>query len=436
MARLRDRVQVIVEAGYRGAAVGGMTWDVSHWDTGATWSGLEPTWVELNGWTVESVRTQRGRQRANERHPAGTATVVLVYRTPRGAWSFRPTAPVALGQEMRVRARPRALVGGATLSTIPLFRGAIRQISDTWTPSSPDHPGLFRLTCSLSDRFADLGAVNLPEQSSALGLDDLTGARLARILGLAGVPTAYLRGRDGLALPAGAVHHQSSTFARNLLDEFQVAIESETGDAWVDREGYIAFRERLGTGSYARETTQQVAWSNDGTPGSIAPGRFGTGQHLNDVVNQVSRSRVGGTAYTAGGPSSDSALRYGLRTNQRFDLTCRNDPDVAYCADYWYDQLSDRTQRIDQLQARIDPNMADARLVDLLDVEIGDRHDITWTDYLATMTGTVHVQGVSHTIDADSWLLGVDLWAYAGEGLTAAPDRWGSSYWGTAIWGV
>jgi hypothetical protein len=432
--KLRDRVQVIVEAGYRGAAVGGMTWDVSHWDTGATWSGLEPTWIELDGWTVESVRTQRGRRRANERNPAGTATVVLVFRTPKGAWSFRPTSPVALGQEMRVRARPRALVGGATLATVPIFRGAIRRLADAWTPSSPDRPGLFRLTCSLTDRFADLGAVNLPEQASAAGLDDLTGARLARILGLAGIPSAYLRGRDGVALPAGAVHHQSSTFARNLLDEFQVAVESETGDAWVDRDGYFAFRERLGTGSYVRETTSLVAWSNDDVPGSNAPARFGTGQDLDDVVNQVSRARVGGTAYTAGGPSTDSAIAFGLRTNQRFDLTCRYDADVVYCADYWLGQLATRTQRIDQLQAVVDANMADARLIDLLDIELGDRHALEWTDYAATMAGTVHVQGVAHTIDADTWSVSVDLWAYAGEGLIASLDRWGSSYWGSAHW--
>jgi hypothetical protein len=360
--------------------------------------------------------------------------VTLVYRTPAGAWSFRPTAPVALGQEMRVRARPRALVGGATLATIPIFRGAIRRISDAWTPSSPDHPGLFRLTASLTDRFADLAAVNLPEQSSALGLDDLTGARLARILGLAGVPSAYLRGRDGAALPAGVVHHQSSTFARNLLDEFQVAVESETGDAWVDREGYVVFRERLGTGSYARESTDQASWSNDDVPGSIAPARFGTGQDLDDVVNQVSRARVGGTAYTAGGPTIDSAIRFGLRTNQRFDLTCRYDADVTYCADYWLAQLEDRTQRIDQLTAVVDPNMPDARLIDMLDVELGDRHALEWTDYVATMAGTVHVQGVAHSIDSSTWTIAVDLWAYADEGLIAALDRWGSSYWGSAIW--
>lgn len=438
MAQLRDRVGLIVEAGQRGASVGGFTWDVSSWDSGGSWSDVEPTWAALDGWTVESFKSRRGRDKANRRHPAGTATLVLVFRTPAGAWSLRPTSPVALGQELRVRVNLFGLAGGV-LGERPIYRGSVRFLGDDWTPAAPDRPGVFRLTVQLVDRLADLGAVDLPELTSAVGLDDLTGARLARILGMAGVPTYYLRGPYGAALPAGVVHHQSGTFARNLLDEAQVAVESETGDLYVDREGFIAFRERLGTGSYSRSDIAQLTWANDGTADALAPTSFGTSQDRDDVRNQVSRARTGGTAYTAGGPSTDSALRYGLRTDQRFDLTCRYDADVEYAADYWLAQLATRTQRVERLAKDVDPNMPDADLGRLLDIEIGDAHDVVWTDGLDTLTGTFHVQGVDHTIQgrngALSWTVGVNLWAYAGEGLAPYPGVWGSAVWGHDVWG-
>jgi hypothetical protein len=433
--RLRDRVDVIVEAGYRGSAVGGFTWDVSTWDSGASWSALEPTWIRLDGWTVEQLRTARGRSAANRRHPAGTASLSLVWTSPAGVWSFRPSSPVQLGQEIRVRVQPYGLDGEPIAEAVPIYRGAIRKLADQWQPSAPDRAALFRISCQLTDRMSDLAAVDLPEMASPVGLDDLTSARLARVLELAGISDVYLRGPYGSSLPAGSVHHASSTFARNLLDEAQVAVESETGDLYVDREGYFAFRERLSTGSYAREDAVQLLWANDGSADSIAPaGEFGTGQDLDDVINQISTAHAGGTAYTAG--DSDSQLRYGLRTYQRFDLTCRYDADSEFVADYWLAQLATRTQRIDQIRADVNPNMPDARLLELLDIEIGDRHDLSWTDHEVTMTGRAHVQGIEHQISGDSWQIGVNLWAYAGEGLTPEPARWGHSHWGVDTWGA
>jgi hypothetical protein len=434
VTHLAERVDVIVEAGYRGASVGSWEWDTSLWDGGDSWSGVEPVWVALDGWTVRGITTRRGRDKANRRHPSGTATVDLVYRTPEGAWSFRPTSPVALGQEIRVRVRVLSLADGSTVTTLPIYRGAVRRIVDYWTPAAPDRPGLFRLVAQLSDRLSDLAAVDLPE-SALTGLGDTTDERLVRILDLALIDTYYLRGPAGAALPAGVVEHASSNFARNLLDEAQVSVESETGELYVDREGFLVFRERLGTGAYAREDTAQLTWANDDTPDTLAPSTFGTSQDLDDVVNQISMARTGGTAYTV--TDTDSGIAYGLRTHQRFDLTCRYDADVEYAADYWLAELAARTQRIDQVEGTALGVMPDDRLVELLDVEIGDRQAIRWTDYGATLEGEAHVQGVAHRISADNgamtWIVAVNLWTI--DDLAAAPALWGSAIWGTDVWG-
>jgi hypothetical protein len=424
--QLRDRVDVIVEAGLRGAAVGEGVWDVTSWDSpSSTWSGLEPSFTALDGWTIESLNIARGRGAGNRRHPAGTAELVLVWNSPAGNWSFRPSSPITLGQELRALVRPKSRITGAALSDpIPLFRGAVRSIRDGWQPARRGQM-IFRLTAQLTDRFADLGAVNLPEASSAVGLGDTTDERLARILELAGISTYYLRAAAGL------VEHQSSTFARNLLDEAQVTVEGETGQLYIDREGFFYFRERLGTGTYPREASAQLEWSNlEDRSDAIGPTAFSTGSDLDDVVNQVSRARTGGSAITA--VDADSSLRFGLRTNQQFDLTCRFDADVTYCAEYWLAQLADRTQRIDGLTAAINPDMPDDRLLEVLDIELGDRHHIAWGDGEVTLEGDLAVQGVAHRITGSAWAIGVNLWAYAGEGLEPGLG----SVWGTAIWGV
>jgi hypothetical protein len=423
----RSRADVIVQVGLRGESVGEMVWDSSDWDD-ATWSGLEPTWAELIGWTIEGVATRRGRTSGASSHPAGTAEIRLVWQNPNAGWSFRPGAPFQIGQELRVLVRGRALADGTPITDVlPLYRGTIRELRDGWQPEKSGHM-LFRLTARLVDRFADLGSVDLPEQALAAGLNDTTDERIARILDLAEIDTYYLRAN------ACVVHHQSSTFARNLLDEAQVTIKGEPGDFYVDREGFFYVRERLGTGAHEREDEDQISWTNDPDTAGIGPLNFGTGQALDELVNQVSMARVGGTAYTT--RDTDSRVRYGLRTYQFFDLTCRYDADVEYAADYRLEQLHRRTQRVDEITAPIHELMPDDDLAALLDVEIGDRHAMTWNDGGEDlMTGTFHVQGVAHTITGSTWVVGVDLWSQAGEGLRPPAARWSSGLWSVGAWG-
>lgn len=433
--QLRERVAVTVEAGLRGVAAGAMTWDVSDWDDPASlWSGVEPTFIALDGWNVERVQTRRGRDRGNKRNPAGTATVALVYDSPSGRWSFRPTSPVRVGMEMRISCRPYSLDGSPLAESIPIYRGTIRDVQDGWIPDRADPSRqLFRIVCQLTDRFADLAAINLPEQPLA-GAGDTTDERLERILGLAGISTFYLS-----APHPGVVTHQSSNFARVLLDEAQVTVEGETGDLSVDRSGMIAFRERMGGATaHPREDDVQLTWANDGRVDAIAPMTFRTGQNLDDVVNRVTRAKAGGVAYQAPDPVDEptsSQLTYGLRTNQRMDLTVQNQVDVEYNADFWLAEQVERTQRVDKLVANVDPYMTDELLLQVLDVELRDKHFVSWSDGEAVLEGSLHVQGVDHDIRGDSWRIGVSLWAYADEGLSQAPARWGEGRWGVDVWG-
>jgi hypothetical protein len=415
----RKRIELLVELGLRGAATGSFQWDVSQWDSGAGWSGLEPTFVPVGASSVESVQIRRGRRNGVDRYTTGVATVTLAWTAPGDHWVFRPTSPVRLGQELRLRAR----VDGSEL--LPLYRGSVRQVSDDWDPD-----GAYRVTVHLADRKADLAAVDLPERPVE-GLGDTTDARLLRILGLAGISDYYARFAVGLA------EHQSSNFARNLLDESEVAVEGEGGAFYVDRDGFYVFLGRDWLTTSPRALAVQLTWTNLlGDEEAASPTAFSTGQNLEDLVNQVAMARAGGTAYVAG-PDPDSSITYGLRTYQRFDLTLRYDADVALVADERLIQLKDRTQRVDKLQAELNPGATSEALRKLVDVELGDKHEILWEDGSGELFHEAyHVQGVEHRVTMDRWSVSADLWHYVGTEFPPEVARWGSAIWGVSRWGA
>lgn len=425
----RDRVELLVEVGLRGSAVGNMVWDVSHWDTG-TWSALDPEWIPLPGSEVESLSVSRGRKSGLGRNAAGTGSIVLVWRdASEGQWSFRSSSPVRVGSELRVR----AVVDGG--SPIPLYRGTVRRVKDSWAR------GTFRLAAELVDRLADLGAVDLPERV-AEGLGALTHDRILRCIALAGIPTGYAAMGTGFD-DSGVVQQASSTFARNLLDEAMVAMESEAGsDLLVDREGRIAFRRAswwqaiAGHAANPRWNATRATWGNVESSDPYAfdvlePGGFGSGSDLDDVRNHVSAARVGGTAIVA--EDATSQATYGMRTFQRFDLTCRYDADVTAFAAHYIAELAARTARVDAIASELDPRMPAASLARYMDVELGDRHGIAWNDGDVTMHGVFHVHGIRWRADPAHLRLELDLWAYSGLGLTAL-SVWGSATWGSSTW--
>lgn len=440
MSSWRDRVLLFAEVGLRGAAAGEMVWDTTHWDAPlATWSGLEPTFTELPGSEVESLRVTRGRSAAFERPAAGTAELGLVWRNATGGrWSFRGSTPVQVGAELRIR----AVVDGG--SPIPLYRGTVRSVRDAWHPGRAE-PGrsVFRMAVRLVDRLADLGSVDLPEAASAAGLDDLTHARVLRILALAGIDPYFAAMGTGFD-DSGVVHLQSSTFARNLLDEAMVAAESEGSGPvlGVGRDGRFTFaRSRWwaaipGHTPNPRWNVTRATWANVHTdaPATFAATGFGTGQDLDDVRNHVSMARAGGSAITV--ENADSELRYGLRTFQQFDLMCRYDADVTAAADLRLEQLATRTNRVDAIASELDPRRSAADLEAFVDIGLGDQEAIRWDDGDGELAGTFHVLGYRLTIDPRHWSTELDLWAFEGEGLAPViANTWGAgSAWGASLW--
>lgn len=425
----RDRVELVAEIGVRGTATGDMVWDTSHWDTGH-WSGLEPAWSAISGAEVESFGLDRGRRSITQRNSAGTASLGLVWRDARGGrWSFRNASPLRIGDELRIR----AIVDGG--SPIPIYRGIVRRVRDGWSKAT------FRLQASLVDRLADLGAVDLLEVSPE-GNNDLTHQRILRILSKALIDPGLAAMGTGFD-DSGTVQHAASTFARNLLDEAMVTTESDAGsDLLVDRDGRITFRRAqwwkqiAGHAAHPRWNVTRATWSNAELAGAftyspLEPGGFGTGSDLDDLRNHISAARSGGTAIVV--EDSDSVARYGMRTNQRFDLTCKDDAGVTAWANLYLAELSARVQRIDAVASELDPRSSSADLERYVDLELGDRHEIQWDDGDGMLSGIFHVLGIRLRVDPAHWHTELDLWAFGGFGL-AEGARWGSAHWGSATW--
>ena len=401
----RGRLTLIAEVGRRGAPVGESEWDLSLWDT-AEWSGLEPVWAVLDNCEISGLSVNRGRLAGTDRFATSTATARLTFTFDRVAWSFREAGPLAVGDEIRFSVGVDLESPISAAGPFPIWRGLIRDVTDDWKP------GYKRLDVSIAavDRMADLAAVTIPPLPSPVGAGETTGERLARIMEAAEIDPFYVD------LDLGVATVQATDLSRNLLDEAQITTEAEgTGQFFVSRDGLLTFLDRDWRTIRPRSTSTVVLWSNDAPDPAvpeICPTDFATGRNQDQLANQVSRARAGGTVYTV--RDETSIVVYGLRTNQRLDMICDNDPDVEYAADAYLAQRSQRINQIGPLTAVIDPTSPASAIAALVDVDLLDQHEIRWDDGsgLAPYSETFHVQSVAHTVTPDRWTIRVGVWAY------------------------
>jgi hypothetical protein len=401
----RGRIALVVEVGQRGAAVGESVWDTSDWAEPstvdpATWSGLEPVWVPLDGCNVSELTTRRGRLFGTDRFSTGTATATLEWELEDGAWSFRASAPIKLGDELRFSA---SVDGGAP---VPIWRGHIKTYKDVWTP------GIHRLTARVAmvDRFADLAAVIAPALGSPVGAGETTGARLERILAAAELPAAYSSIATGEATVAATI------LERNLLDEANATAEAEPGQLYVDRSAVIVFRDRNWRSELWRSSSTMLVWSSAGDVDTFPPhtciNDLSTELNTDLVANQVTRAKTGGTPYTV--RDETAILLYGLRTNQRLDMVNDTQADVEFAADLYLAQRSQRVHQVGPLRAVVNPYSPGRVIQGLIDIELLDRHRLDWDDGSgqALYTELVHVQSIAHTIGPLTWTVECGVWAY------------------------
>lgn len=376
---------------------------------------------------VRSIATQRGRSRQLDMFTAGTASVQLqdfndYYNAwnPSGLWAgngrFRTDVP------MRIWA-----IYLPDDKTCYLWTGTTDEVQDSW-PGTTD--ALTRIDGT--DAFKALARQRLP-LATAVGANELGGARVARILDAAGYAGAR-------ALDVGQQHFTATDYDAIALDMLDEVREMEAGAVFVAGDGTLTFYDRTARDTNTRMRT--VQWSfvdRDEDVGSSLTATCYSDLVLtaNDdqLYNYATIVREGGSASSASDTASISW--YGQRTYTRKDAPLANDTDALTLAQLVVVEHADNERRIDALtfyplHQDNGTNVATGlRLLDRIRVL---RHSPGGT----VVDAQLLVQGISHDIvgggadrQAGSWRVTIQTTDVDSLG---AAGMWDVDTWDVGLW--
>lgn len=217
-------------------------------------------WTDITDY-VYSLTITRGSRTVDGpvvQYEAGTASITLDNHDRR----FDPTnldGPYVSGgqtevepmREMRISASYQRQ--GEWLS-YELFHGYV----DSWDVEFEQLDS--RVTLSCTDAFKVLGNYSRPPVLTPAGANELSGARIHRILDSAAWPVSLRR------VDTGMTHLQATTLEGSALDEALQVCEAEIGEFYVDGGGYIVFRNRNAMSTDERSATSQATFGDIKAP--------------------------------------------------------------------------------------------------------------------------------------------------------------------------
>lgn len=399
---LPDLAQIIVEVGFSAPTTGLYLHldDTARGRLDTATLAPDDLFTAVTPWVV-SWSTHQGARRADGpimQYDGGTATIVLRNEDRRfdpsnlaGPYVTGGATQIEPMRAVRLRAEWVDPDSGAHI-TYPIWRG----FADDWkvTYTGPNS-SIVTLTCK--DGFAVLAAAER-DPSVAVGAGEDTGTRINRILDTAGWPD------EDRVIDVGDSTLQATTLQGNALSEAQLATDSELGELYVDTQGRIAFRRRLGIYEDIRSNTSQARFGDDRTalPQELPYADVEISSDAASLYNLVSITRVGGTPQVAEDAASRTA--YLTRSHRRTDLLLESDDECLLYAQSIVWRASQPEQRFSSLT--INPR-SDTRLWDeVLGRSVGDRITIVRRPPGggAPMERDVHVRGIDHVGGEDlSW---------------------------------
>ena len=365
-------------------------------DTGVL--GPDTVWTDISAY-ARSFTTTRGRNRATESYTPGRCSVVLDNTDGRfdpenlsGPYVFESVTQL----KSMVPIRLSAVYAGVSY---PLFRG----YSDAWATS---HPGMFDSVCVLTatDAFKTLG-FQASSASAPVGEGEGTGARIARLLNIAGFSAVD---RD---LDTGLNTVQATTLAQAVLTEMQLTADSEYADLFISSDGKVTFRERYARLTRSRSITSQVTFSDDKTAvdAGTAIGYTDIRKESDgDLIgNDVTRANAGSTLQTV--TDATSIANFLPRRDNKTDLVNDTDSHALSVAQWLlllYKDYEVRVAKIDVMPASAStfawPVMLALEFLDRVSVE-------RRPPYGGTLTTPSFVQGIDWEGGPENWTVSLAL---------------------------
>ena len=357
-------------------------------DTGTL--GPDLIWTDITSYVRGARISSPQRDRTISAYNAGNLAILLRDTDAR----FDPTntsSPYYVGGVSTLTPnRPIRVSAIYNSITYPLWYGYV----DRWEPSGNSRTNDQWTTVTATDGFKLLGRSN-PTAGPSVGSGELSGARVSRLLNSAGW-SGSLR-----SITAGISPLQATNLSANTLSELHLTSASEQGALFIDASGVLTFADRYSQIVGPRSATSQATYSDaTGTGLPIVDATIATDDEL--LINQVSLSRVGGTAQTVSDPSSIAAYSGDVASGWgRTDLLNTTDAEVLGMARWLLDRYKTPENRFTSLT--IKGEGAPATLwPELLDTRLRDRVSAVWKRRGGTtFSQDVFVEGYAHEISIE-----------------------------------
>lgn len=340
-------------------------------------------WAEIGDY-CDTISIRRGRQRFLEQFAAGTMHAGLDNSDRRfdPTWTAGPYSDAGvslLTTDVPVRVQ-------LTYSSVTFDR--YYGFVDDWSPAY-QYPEGGRSDLLATDAFKLFTIIDPSEQSSQ-GAGDTTGARLNRILDLAG----WGAQRD---IEVGQATHSATTMAQPIISQLRLAADSERGDLYMGGDGFITHRGRFSRLTATR--SKLVQWTLGDSDGELNPSSFQTTNNDELKRNDIRVARAGGTEVVRQSPEA-VATPYKVRTYTRSDLTLADDAQTADYADWILNLFAEQSPRVDWVEFEPDGHDSDAMWLFILGARFGDRIAVNLTHPYdgSRWLGEYFIEGVDEDI--------------------------------------
>ena len=334
---------------------------------------------------VDSIQTSRGRNAQADQFQTGQLSLRIVDQN--GDFNAQnPSSPYAgLLNPMR-KVQITATYSGVTYS---IFSGFITGYSTT-TPKFVGDVVYTTITAVDAFRLAQNAQISTVTGATA---GQPSGTRIGKILDAIGWPASM---RD---IDTGLTTMQVDPGTpRTALEAMQTVELSEYGSLYVNASGEFVFQDRAFTTSSVNATP--VVFNDDGTGIEY----FNAIWLLNDVLiyNSAQITRTGGTTQNA--INQASIDKYFVHSYNQQNLLMQTDAVALNYAQAYVASRAETTTRCDAITLDLYTNDYNAGIIAALDLEFFDPVTITTTQPgSSTLTKTLQVFGVAHSITPNSW---------------------------------
>lgn len=282
--------------------------------------------------------------------------------------------------------------------TFPLFVGYIDNWNISWTANVDSE-----VSVPCTDGFKVLGAVDRLALGAPVGANEMSNARITRILDSANWDAS------ARIIGTGSSQMQGTTMDGTPLNELFLTADSELGEFYIDASGNAVFRGRTGILQDTRSTNPQARFGDGGSAaGELTYQDVEISNDDTQLYNEARIARTGGSQQTS--TDAASIADFLTHTFERTDLMLVSDSEsLAYAQ--WIVYISkDPELRFDKLTIKPQAD-EDSLFPQVLDREIGDRIKVTRRPPGSgdPVTREVFIRGMEFDIQQYDWTVAYTL---------------------------